>query len=56
MQPVAGQKSTLRPGRDEDVRPLYRYITDPQVAKLLVVVPPDNQEMFASRLREMYHA
>ncbi|MBC5815196.1 MAG: GNAT family N-acetyltransferase, partial [Candidatus Eremiobacteraeota bacterium] len=54
MQPVIGQKITLRAGRDEDVRPLFRYITDPQVAKFLVVVPPDNREMFASRLREMF--
>lgn len=54
MQPVIGQKITLRAGRDEDVGPLFRYITDPQVAKFLVVVPPDNREMFASRLREMF--
>lgn len=54
VQPVVGQKITLREGRDEDVRPLFRYITDPQVAKYLVIVPPDNREMFGNRLREMF--
>ena len=54
MQPVVGQKILLREGRDEDIRPLYRYITDPQVAKYLVIVAPDNRDVFGARLREMF--
>ncbi|MDP9018178.1 MAG: GNAT family N-acetyltransferase [Candidatus Eremiobacteraeota bacterium] len=54
MQPVTGEKVILREGRDADIRPLYRYITDPQVARYLVVRPPDDQKMFGKRLREMF--
>lgn len=54
MQPVTGQKITLREGRDADIKPLFRAITDPQVARYLVIVPPDDIAMFGTRLREMF--
>ena len=54
MQPIIAQKIVLREGRDADIKPLFRYITDPQVARYLVIVPPDNMKMFGDRLREMF--
>jgi len=56
MQPITGAKTTLRQGRDADIKPLYRYITDPQVARYLVIVPPSDAKMFGERLREMFTA
>lgn len=56
MQAIRGQKIILREGRDADIKPLYRAITDPQVARYLVVVPPDDVVMFGTRLREMFTA
>ena len=54
MQPIGGEKVILREGRDADIKPLYRYITDPQVARYLVIVPPSDVNMFGTRLREMF--
>lgn len=54
MQPITGQHVVLREGRDADIKPLYRYITDPQVARYLVIVPPSDVAMFGTRLREMF--
>ena len=54
MQPIVATKIALREGRDADIRPLFRYITDPQVARYLVVLPPDDEKMFGGRLREMF--
>ncbi len=54
MQPIVATKIVLREGRDEDIRPLFRYITDPQVSRYLVIMPPSDQKMFGERLREMF--
>lgn len=54
MQAITGAKIKLRAGRDADVEPLYRYITDPQVVRYLVIVPPSDPKMFGERLREMF--
>ncbi|MDQ6930340.1 MAG: GNAT family N-acetyltransferase [Candidatus Eremiobacteraeota bacterium] len=54
MQPIVASKVILREGRDADIQPLFRYITDPQVARYLVVLPPSDMQMFGERLREMF--
>ena len=54
MDPIVGRRVTLRAGREKDIRPLYRFITDGQVARYLVVAPPADEKMFGDRLREMF--
>ena len=54
MQPITGRKIVLREGRDADIKPLYRYITDPQVSRFLVLAAPPDERTFGIRLREMF--
>ncbi|GAC1652203.1 MAG: hypothetical protein NVS9B12_01380 [Vulcanimicrobiaceae bacterium] len=54
MEPIVGTNIMLREGRDADIAPLFAYISDPQVTRYLVVVPPADVNMFGDRLREMF--
>ena len=54
MDPIVGKRIVLREGRDADIKPLYRYITDPQVSRFLVLGAPPDERTFGIRLREMF--